>query len=461
MGLNLLRGSTRRGLPRVVLGACAALCLGLVAGAVWRPDTFVGNPLYGYLALLLLSIGLYGSTHDIDLSEARGSLRVVLVAVTAGVVLKAALIGAVMVLAFHRTEYLVLGIAVAQIDPLSVAAMQDDERVSPRAKAILSIWASFDDPMTVLLTVYVSALAIRLGPDGDSTGSLGADTADVFGNLLLNLLLFAAVLAVWTLIRLGWLLRRRRARTAGAGPAPAAPRSFDVWALLLVVALVAVAASTTLVLAVALAGLVVHVGRFAPVLDGAVMLAFLAASALLGAVLSGRVDLYQGMLLGASAFAAQFLVTLLIGRLLVRPRLSRADRAHLGLGQQNGITAILLALSLESTFRGTVAVVGPAIVTVNLLHYAFRWARAGTWSWAALRHRLPVRTRHAPAARPLHATTARTRHATAARTRHAAAAPPRGRGAPPPPRTGPAPKASGPDPGSAGMSTPSPERGSP
>ncbi|MFC7914451.1 hypothetical protein [Streptomyces sp. NPDC057386] len=448
MGLNLLRGTTRRGLPRVVIGASAALCLGLVAGAVWRADTFIGNPLYGYLALLLLSIGLYGSTHGIDLSEARGSLRVVLVAVTAGVVFKAALIGAVMVLAFHRVEYLVLGIAVAQIDPLSVAAMQDDKRVSPRAKAILSIWASFDDPMTVLLTVYVSALTIRLGADGDTSGSLGADTADVFGNLLLNLLLFAAVTAVWTLIRLAWLLRRRSARAAGgAGEPAAAPRSFDVLALLLVAVLVAVAASTTLVLAVALTGLVVRLGRFARVLDGAVTLAFLVASALLGAVLSERIHVYQGVVLGASAFAAQYVVTLLIGRLLVSPPLSPADRAHLGLGQQNGITAILLALSLEPTFHGTVAVVGPAVVTVNLLHFAFRWARRD-------RPERPVPRTRPGLRRPL-----------AFRPERLARARLRGVPCPrptPPPRPRPDPSAPRPErgTGATGTTTPSAERGS-
>ncbi|MBN0042717.1 cation:proton antiporter [Streptomyces actuosus] len=449
MGLNPLRGSTRLGLPRVVVGAGAAVCLGLVAGAVWRPDTFIGNPGYGYTALLLLSIGLYGSTHDIDLSEVRGSLRVVVVAVTVGVVLKATLIAAVMVLAFHRTEYLVLGIAVAQIDPLSVAAMQDNERVTPRAKAILSIWASFDDPMTVLLTVYFSALALRMGAVGNPSGSVASDTADVFGNLLLNLLLFGAVVLLWTLVRVRRLLRRRRAApgTAGAPTAalaglPDRPRHVDVVALVLVVVLVAVAASTTLVLAVALAGLVVRLGRFAPALEGAVTFAFLAASALLGAVLSGGIDFYQGLVLGVAAFAAQFLVTLLIGRLLVRPRLSRADRAHLGLGQQNGITAITLALTLESTFPDTVAAVGPAIVTVNLLHYGFQWARADTWSWAAVRARVPARARRA-----------RVGLSWSSLSPTAPEDVPHGLGAPEPEL--------GADPDPGGMSTPSPERGSP
>ncbi|GAB1331112.1 cation:proton antiporter [Streptomyces sennicomposti] len=394
MGVNLLRGHTRRlAVPYLVLAVCAAVGAGLVAGALWPARSLLGTPGYGFAATLLLGIGLYGSTHDIELAEVRRSLRVVLVAVTFGVILKAALIAAVMVLAFRRPEYLVLGIAVAQIDPLSVAAMRDDPRVTPRAKAILSIWASFDDPMTVLLTVYFSALALRLGGTGPASGSVVSGSADVLGSLLSNIALFALTLAVWRLIRLTYLLRSRTGRVDDDAdrtvrpPAAAAgrPLSLDIAALAVVAVLLAVAAHTTLVLAVALTGLAVRLGRFAGVLEGAVALAFLLASAALGFLLSGGVSLYQGLVLGAAAFAAQFLVTLLIGRLLVRPRLSRADRAHLGLGQQNGITAILLALSLEPTFPGTAGVVGPAVLTVNLLHYGFRRARADTRPWVAVR----------------------------------------------------------------------------
>ncbi|MFF8594199.1 hypothetical protein ACF061_22645 [Streptomyces sp. NPDC015220] len=417
--MNPLRGHTRRlAVPRIVIAVCAAVGAGLVAGAFVPSGGFLRTPGYGQAAALLLAVGLYGSTHDIELAEVRRSLRVVLVAVTAGVLLKAALIATVMVLAFHRPEYLVLGIAVAQIDPLSVAAMQDDPRVTPRAKAILSIWASFDDPMTVLLTVYFSALALRLSDAGPATGSVVSDSADVFGSLLSNLLLFAAVLVLWWLIRLAFLVRTRSrsegaggagrpsAPAAGAGPAHDRPLFLDVAALLLVAVLLVVAARTTLVLAVALAGLAVRLGRFAGALQGAVALAFLLASAALGVLLSDGVSLQQGVVLGVTAFAAQFLVALLIGRLLVRPPLTRADRAHLGLGQQNGITAILLALSLEPTFRGTVGVVGPAILTVNLLHYAFRWARADTWRWESVHRwararRTPPRPAPRPSRRPL------------------------------------------------------------
>ncbi|GHC53119.1 cation:proton antiporter [Streptomyces violaceochromogenes] len=373
MGLSLLRGRTRAGLPRIVVGACVALAAGAVLGLLTHPQDLAHTPGYLYAAGLLLAIGLYGSTHDIDFAEVRRSLKVVLVAVTVGVVVKASFIATVMVLAFDRPEYLVLGIAVAQIDPLSVAATQRSDRVSPRAKAILSVWAAFDDPMTVLLTVYFSALALRYGAGPAGDGSVVADTVTVFGDLLLNLVLFAAVAALWWAATV-WSGRGGPARRPGTRP-PA-----DVVALVLVVALILFAAQDMMVLAVALTGLVVRLGRFGAGLEPAVALAFLIASAVLGVVLaSGQVLLREGLVLGASAFAAQLLVTLLISRLLVRPRLTWPDLVHLGFGQQNGITAILLALALEPRFPGTVGVVGPAILTVNLLHHTFQWARVDRW----------------------------------------------------------------------------------
>ena len=373
LGLSRLRGRTSAGLPRVVVGACVALACGAIVGLLTHPENLSHAAGYQYAAGLLLAIGLYGSTHDIDFAEVKRSLKVVLVAVTVGVLVKASLIATVMVLAFDRPEYLVLGIAVAQIDPLSVAATQKSDRVSPRAKAILSVWAAFDDPMTVLLTLYFSALAVRYGTGSAGDGSVLTDTATVFGVLLLNLGLFALVAALWWAAA-AWLGRRGPRRRPGTRPA------VDLVALALVVALILFAAQDMMVLAVALTGLLVRLGRFGAGLETAVALAFLAASAVLGVVLaSGEVFLREGLVLGASAFAAQLLVTLLISRLLVRPRLTWPDLAHLGFGQQNGITAILLALALEPRFPGTVGVVGPAIVTVNLLHHTFQWARVDRW----------------------------------------------------------------------------------
>ena len=59
---------------------------------------------------------------------------------------------------------------------------------------------------------------------------------------------------------------------------------------------------------------------------------------------------------------------IVVALLLTIPKVWRGDRARLALGQQNGLTAIILALLLEPNFPGTIAVVAPAIIVVNLLH---------------------------------------------------------------------------------------------
>lgn len=61
----------------------------------------------------------------------------------------------------NKIAYL-FGIAVAQIDPLPVAALlnRKDSRLSERVKAVLGAWSSFDDPMTVLISLYLFAFIV-------------------------------------------------------------------------------------------------------------------------------------------------------------------------------------------------------------------------------------------------------------------------------------------------------------
>ncbi|NLT54698.1 MAG: hypothetical protein GXX79_09045 [Actinomycetales bacterium] len=58
-----------------------------------------GSPGYLLGTSLLLAVGLYGSTYAIDLDEARRDRRLILLAVTLGVLVKAVLVGGVLALA--------------------------------------------------------------------------------------------------------------------------------------------------------------------------------------------------------------------------------------------------------------------------------------------------------------------------------------------------------------------------
>jgi NhaP-type Na+/H+ or K+/H+ antiporter len=321
----------------------------------------------------LLAIGLYSSTHGIERTYLRDDLGTVLLAVTVGVFAKALLISMVMFAVFHQPEYLVLGVVVAQIDPLSVAALEKSSRMSKRGKALLLAWASFDDPVTTLLTVYAVGIALVAGAlDGAGGGNGLADGGlAAFGEgLAWNLLLAGVVFAVWLLAFHRRMSRRRVKHRGGETPTG----GFVAQCVLLGAAAVA-AVWQFWMLAIALIGLFLRpqpsrdpdgFGRFLARLTTA---AFALATVALGIILVPDVRWVPGLVLGVAAFVAQAIAGTVLGR-----KQQRTDRISLGLAQQNGITAIVLALLLESSFPGTVAVVAPAILVINVLHVVLNGA---------------------------------------------------------------------------------------
>lgn len=304
------------------------------------------SALYLYGTSLLLAIGLYGSTYAIDVPEARRDRRIILLAVTVGLLLKAVLIGGVLALATRDPLFLILGVAVAQIDPLSVAAIMGDDRMSSRARTILAAWASFDDPLSLVLVVYATAVATTtfgLGTPNPQGLHIGTGLAQVGIELAANLAFAAAAYLLWRLV-------------AGR------PKG---WAYALLALLAAVAVWQFLMLGLALAGLFLRPAGLARILPRFTGWALVASAVLLGVLLFAGVDAGRGAALGTAAFAAQIVAAWLLTR-----GLPARDRLHLALAQQNGITAIILALRLEAQFTGVVAVIAPAILVTNVIYLA-------------------------------------------------------------------------------------------
>ena len=312
--------------------------VGLAMAALLGAHNLEDSHVYMLVTSVLLAIGLYGSTFQIDLRQAREHRRLILLAVTVGVIVKAALIGVILTLAFHDPLFLLLGVVVAQIDPLAVAAVMDQPRLSDRAKTILASWSSFDDPVTVILGIYVATLVGQLTGSGGA-GLAGSDAVSWLWQVGANAIFVLVAYAVWRAVR-RW---------------PAA-------VLFLLIVLVAVAVWQFTMLGLAITGLFVRpaIGRQ---LSWAIWGALVAAAFLAGMLLLDGVRLGAGASLGVAAFAAQVVV----GYLLTRGLLG-TDRVRLAFAQQNGITAIILALLFETQFPGVVAVVAPAIFVVNALH---------------------------------------------------------------------------------------------
>lgn len=330
------------------------LLLGTAVGAGWAVAQLSGlqslttSTWYFTAATALLAIGLYSSTYGIQLAEVRHHLRIVISAITIGVLAKAALIAVVLWFAFGNPAYLVLAIAVAQIDPLSTAAAAAGSKLSDRAKSVLAAWASFDDPITMLLTVYLSALALQAMGD-PASGALAKGGLFSFGtNVIVNVAFAAATAALW------WAWTRISSKTTRT-----------VGQIVIVVAALAVAVWQFLMLGVAIVGLFAR-PRISVWLDRITRLAFVAAAVALGFLLVGGVRPVHGLVLGVAAFFAQVIVGLLL-----TGGLARKDRTYIAFAQQNGITAIVLVLLLEPEFPGTAAVVAPGILVINTLHGLF------------------------------------------------------------------------------------------
>lgn len=329
----------------MVMIAGAGLAVSVIAQAVWtvHVQSVSSSFLYGKGISFLLAVGLFASVYGISRRELRRNVRVVLLAITLGVALKAGLVGAIMALAYGSIGYLLLGIAVAQIDPLSVAATLRRSGMSERARAILAAWASFDDPVTVLL-VYAGSFTLAGARQGLG-GSAGSYLSQIVGNAAL----IGVAAIAWYVLAV--LLDGR----AGSG--------FRLILQCLVLAgLLAAATGYGLLIGITVCGLFYR-PPIASILDRAVDLAFYAAAFLLGLLLVTGVDIEAGILLGVSVFVVQALTAL-----VVTPGLPRPDRVHLALGQQNGLTAIVLGLALQPYLPQAVGIIATAILTVNVIN---------------------------------------------------------------------------------------------
>lgn len=337
-----------------------------VAGAVI--SSFLGlssiytSSAYSWVVTALLGFGLYAATTGIPLDLLRTQLRTVVLAVTVGVAAKAAFIFVVMFVFFREPQYVILAVAVAQIDPLSVTAMRSKSRMSDSANTLLTAWAAFDDPVTVLLTVYVTAFALSQGGDPAAGTVLGSGLGDFAIGLALNVVLIVVLFLAYRLVTSRGRNIRSRAGIVVVAVALVAVAVFAVW--------------LSLLLAFAFAGLFLRPPEHWRI-DRMVLVAVLLAAFAVGLLLAGGISLVPGIVLGAAAYLSQVVV----GVALTVARTWRADRVRLALAQQNGLTAIVLALTLERSFVGTVAIIAPAILVVNVLHAVSNgiWDRLQPW----------------------------------------------------------------------------------
>lgn len=318
-----------------------------------------GTPWYW---ALFLGVGLFGSTFGIDLEAMRQTdWRVVLKAVTIGVFQKAIIIGGGLlvlgsIFGYTPLLFLVLGLQMAQMDPLAMAALADKRRMSATADSLSRAVSSLDDPVTVALTILVVGAQKVFGFElGITITNLGIENAASYGEYLwLNLSFMAGMVFLWEL----------------------AYRGHRIWKLLFTLGLIAgaivVGANFYWMLGLALMGIYLRpdakiyqqVGK---VLDWGVKGVFAVSAVVAGSLLYGAYQhpafaqhMTWGLVLGALAFLSQVIVGPLM---MIGGGYSRQDRLYFAFSHTNGLTATMLGVS-----TGTIGYIIPGIVVTHILN---------------------------------------------------------------------------------------------
>ena len=283
----------------------------------------------------LLGLGLYGAVYGIEMKFLKENKTLVILAVTIWVIFKALFVGSLLYLVYPTPYSFLLGIVVAQIDPLSVAHLEKMRALSPRWEAVLRAWSSFDDPMTVLLVMYVWVQFIdKFHTDSGLSG--------YFTQMMYNFVLFAAVFFAYFYT----IFHKNK-----------------IYEIILLIVAFFVGIKFILMLAVASLGLFLR-PDLQKALIKVVAIAFLLSVVILGnAVEFSWWAVQQGITLWVLAYCSQIVCGIVLTRWM-----SGQDRWGLSLAQFNGITSIILALFLELTIPGTTGIVVFAILTINAIY---------------------------------------------------------------------------------------------
>lgn len=309
--------------------------LGVITGRITNLNP-VETTFFPNFAAFALTIGLYGSVIGINLAAIRGQRRLVIGLITLAVPLQILATGLVMYLIYPVAISFLLAAAIDQIDPLSVnTLLQDKQKMSERAKALLRVWSAFDDPVTVLFG-FLILLPIVTGRDG------GLSVGDYLVGLLLNLV--PAGLLWFIQLKTKWLQSRPGA-------------------LLALLAILTFAFLTQSYLLAALAGLLLRPlpnEKFQPTIDVFYNIIIFVVGM---AAASYGVDIRLGLLLAiVEFFVVQPITTLIVFNG------TAGDLFRIAFSQQNGLTTLLMGIAFQSLGINVLPILLPAILFVNLFN---------------------------------------------------------------------------------------------
>ncbi len=302
----------------------------------WTNINPVEQAVFSPFTTFALIVGLYGSVVGIDLSAIRQRRWLAVIVITVAVPIQIMASGALMYLIYPASISFLLAVAMTQIDPLSVdTLLQDKESMSQEAKGILRVWASFDDPVTVLFG-FLILLPLITGQAIE-----GSVTAMLLG-LMANV---GVAFALWALGKWTKVLQ---------DPA--------ITLVLLLLTLI-FAFFTQAFLLAAITGLLLrpvpekYLGSLTAVLYYGIVFVVGMAMYTYG------IDLRLGFLLAiVGYFVIQPLTTIIVFSG------SSKDLLRIAFAQQNGLTTLLMGIAFQNLGFKVLHILLPAIIITNMLN---------------------------------------------------------------------------------------------
>jgi NhaP-type Na+/H+ or K+/H+ antiporter len=285
-------------------------------------------------ASIALAFGLYTAVSGIDLSSLGKYKRTAIFIITAGVPIQIFATAAIMYMIYPSPLSILVAVSIDQIDPLSVSTLLNNKLgMSKSAKSLLNIWASFDDPVTVL---FGFALLLPL-----VTKASFSSLEDIFVGIVINVL---PAITIYFIYGKGLLKSK-----------------YIQLALLLLAFIFTV--TTQSFLLIALLGLFIKPFTTHTLRKYTTMIYYV-ISILVGMSLPFYgVDLRLGFILAIIEF---FIVQPISAIIMVKGTAN--DILRLAFAQQNGLTTLLMGLTFQVLGFNVLPILLPAIVFINFFN---------------------------------------------------------------------------------------------
>ena len=287
---------------------------------------------------LMLVLGLYGATMSINTTHLKVHYRMILMCITCGVFLKVLFISALSY-AFMGPIAMYIGVMLAQIDPLATQQLTaDNASMTPKTKTIMNAWASFDDPMTVLLaTLFVI-------PYSSNTISISSFETDIY-----NILIVCVVFLIYKYMHYNTLS--------------------GVLKMAIILLLIVLCTLFEAFLGIALIGLFIRYDGINTLYNITLKGVFLCLGICMGIILyTTMIDfttILYGLLCGIIAFIAQIIIGFTVSKYY---SFTVKDMLYIMFAQYNGLTTILLALVIAPLYPLIIPLSIVSIIIVSFLY---------------------------------------------------------------------------------------------